>query len=129
MRFSRGYFLAFLAVLAIEIFIAIAVRDSIVRPFVGDVLVVVLLYCLVRALTRLPVRAAIGGVFAFACCVELAQWLQLGVRLGIPPKSILGVMLGTHFDPLDFAAYGCGALVIGWYEAKRRATPSQPQLG
>ena len=42
------YLSAFAALLLIEVLIALFVHDAFVRPFIGDVLVVAVLYCLVR---------------------------------------------------------------------------------
>lgn len=39
---------AFIVLLAVEIFIALFVHDSVVRPYIGDVLVVIVLYFFVR---------------------------------------------------------------------------------
>jgi uncharacterized membrane protein len=47
-RFSPRYFALTLLVFGIELFIALAVRDALIRPFIGDALVVVLIYCFVR---------------------------------------------------------------------------------
>lgn len=45
----RWYALAFGLLLLLEALIAVFVHDRFVRPYLGDVLVVVLLYCLARA--------------------------------------------------------------------------------
>ncbi|HIB66328.1 MAG TPA: DUF2809 domain-containing protein, partial [Phycisphaerales bacterium] len=42
---SPTYLVLTLLLLAVEVYIGLYVRDSFIRPFVGDMLVVVLLYC------------------------------------------------------------------------------------
>jgi uncharacterized membrane protein len=49
MRLHKRYLAAFFLLLATEIFIALFVHDKIFRPYVGDILVVILLYALVRS--------------------------------------------------------------------------------
>jgi hypothetical protein len=112
MRWSPRYALLFAVLLTIEFAIALHVRDRFVRPFVGDALVVALIYCAVRAVVDLRPRVAAAGVLAFACSVEVAQWLGLAERLPLEHLPAVRVALGTHFDPLDFVAYSAGALVV-----------------
>ena len=54
-RFSRSYFILSLLLLLIEIFIGAKMHDAIIRPFGGDFLVVIWLYCLVRSFWQWPV--------------------------------------------------------------------------
>ena len=112
MRFSRRYLLLTLVVFAIELFIALKVRDTFIRPFIGDVLVVVLIYCAVRTvLPTRPVPTALA-VLAFACTVELAQYFQVVSRLHLEHNAILRTAIGMHADPLDVLAYATGTLLI-----------------
>ncbi|HKP56616.1 MAG TPA: DUF2809 domain-containing protein [Polyangiales bacterium] len=119
MRISRKYLLLTLALFAVELSIALWVHDGFIRPFVGDVLVVVLVYCAVRSfLPGKPVKTALG-VFAFACAVELAQYFQLVARLHLEHNAILRTVIGTHADPLDVLAYALGTLLIIFAERFR----------
>ena len=49
------YIISFLVIFCIEVFIALYVRDSFVRPYMGDALVVVLVYSFVRIFIGLTV--------------------------------------------------------------------------
>ena len=85
--------LAFLAVavliLAVEIYIAICVKGGFVRHYAGDVLAVILLYALARAIFSVPPSNLPLKIFAFAAALELAQYLGAVQILGIENK-ILG---------------------------------------
>jgi hypothetical protein len=111
-RVSKRYSVLFVALLAIEVFIALVVHDQFVRPFLGDVLVVILIYCFVRALFAFPTVPALIGVFGFACAIEVSQYFDLVKRLHVEHIPVLRVALGTHFDPLDFVAYAVGSLIV-----------------
>ena len=50
----------------IEIFIALFVDDKIIRPFIGDAIVVVLLYCFVRIFLNMNYLKIAVGVLFFA---------------------------------------------------------------
>lgn len=104
-----SYFLAFIAILAIEICIALFVHDDFVRPYVGDVLVTVLLCCLCRAI--FPGFAPALPVFLFAAAVEGLQWLGLTELLGLQGTA-LGIILGSTFDWKDILCYGLGCLLF-----------------
>ena len=59
MNKSFFYAICFVVILVVEIIIGIYVRDSFVRPYMGDALVVVLIYCFIRifipnGLSQLP---------------------------------------------------------------------------
>lgn len=120
MRSMRiGYALACLLLLAIEVLIARFVHDSVVRPFVGDVLAVIVLYCGARAVTPLPLRAAALAAFACGCVVEILQGFAIADRLHL--TGALRILVGSTFDWLDFVAYGCGLALILWGERARAA--------
>lgn len=52
MNKSFFYAICFVVILVVEIIIGIYVRDNFVRPYMGDALVVVLIYCLYGFLFR-----------------------------------------------------------------------------
>ena len=45
-RFKKQYLIAAVLILAVEIVIGLFVYDNIIRPYVGDFLVIILIYCL-----------------------------------------------------------------------------------
>ncbi|MET0287217.1 MAG: DUF2809 domain-containing protein, partial [Polyangiales bacterium] len=60
-----------LALFLVEVAIALWVHDDFVRPYVGDVLVVPLVYFGVMTVHRGRPLRVLAGVFVFACIVEL----------------------------------------------------------
>ena len=91
------YAVAFLILLIIEILIGVSVQDSFVRPYLGDVLVVILLYCLIRIIIPERCRLLPLYLFMFAAGVEFFQGLNIADRLGIQSR-ILRTIIGTVCD-------------------------------
>jgi hypothetical protein len=125
MTFRPGYAIAALAIFAVEVLIALFVRDAFIRPYVGDVLAVILVYCAQRAVTRLGIAPAIAITLAIALAIELAQLLNLLDALGLRGNRFAATVLGGSFDWADLVAYGAGALIVAAAEAILRRRPPQ----
>jgi hypothetical protein len=86
-----------------------------VRPFVGDVLVVILIYYFIQSFWKIQPVKAMTGVFVFACLVEGLQYLNIVDGLGLRPYKLLVIILGSSFDWGDILAYAVGSgIVISW---------------
>ncbi|MDE6619656.1 MAG: DUF2809 domain-containing protein [Lachnospiraceae bacterium] len=106
--------------LIVEVFIALFVHDRIVRPYIGDLLVVVVIYTFVRiwlpdSVQRLPLY-----VFLFATGVEILQYFNLVELLGVEDNPFLRVLLGTAFDVKDIMCYAAGCVLVWIVERKIR---------
>ncbi len=104
---STKIFLALLVLLALEICIALFVHDSIVRPFVGDALVVILMFYFLRIFIQKHNHSLAIGAFLLACGVEFLQAFHLVEKFAIE-NPVLRIALGSTFDYWDFLAYGVG---------------------
>lgn len=102
------YLLIFFSLLATEIVIALFVNDAFVRPYVGDMLVTLLLCCLCRVIVPDKVRLLPVYVFVFAACVEIGQYFDLVALLGLEGNRILSIALGRTFSWLDLVCYAVG---------------------
>ena len=96
----------FAALLGLEIWIALYVHDRIVRPYIGDVLVVICIYFLVRTVDA-RTRLLSIPVTIFAFCVEAVQ--LTGVSEIIPEP--FSMIVGGTFDPADLLCYLVGGVV------------------
>lgn len=99
-------------------FIAIFIRDQFVRPYVGDFLVVILLYCFIRAFFQVPVVMAAAIVLVFSIAVEIAQYFRLVHYLGIQHSQVASTVVGGSFDWTDILAYLLGVVCILLLERK-----------
>ena len=114
-----GYALAAAVVFAVEVLIALFVRDAVIRPYIGDALAVVLLYLAIR-IFPVSVRTAIIAAFLTACAIEIGQYFHLIDRLHLRGHVWARFLLGGSFDLRDFAAYGLGAAVVALVEHLRQ---------
>lgn len=111
-RFHLRYFIFFMLLFIIEVLIALYINDSIIRPYGGDVLVVILIYCFVRAFFEVPVRASVMGVLLFSYLIEFLQYLNFVKLLGLENNALANVVMGNSFAWMDMLAYTLGALII-----------------
>ena len=112
---NRLWFIFGLAtVVGIEILIGQYVHDAVIRPYVGDVLVVVAVYLLVRAVWPKGHPRLALWVFLFAALVECMQGLGWGNLPAIRNSRLLRIMLGSTFDWRDIFCYavGCAGIAL-----------------
>lgn len=113
MTFNRNYFTLAALIFIVEVCIALFVNDKFVRPYVGDVLVVMLMYCFVKSFFTWPVKAVALGVLLFAFTIECLQYLNIVEKLGLTHSSLARTVIGTSFAWYDIWAYVAGyALVL-----------------
>lgn len=112
LRFNPRFFLFTLLLFVIEVLIAVYVHDNFVRPYVGDYLVVMLLYCAVRTFINASPLKIAPAVLLFAYCIELLQYFHLVDRLGLAGNTIARTVIGYGFEWLDLLAYTLGVISI-----------------
>ena len=112
-----SYFLIFCSLMAVEICIAIFVHDSFIRPYVGDMLVTLLLCCMARVVIPDRVRLMPLYVLLFAACVEIGQYVDVVALLGLEDNRIISVALGRTFSWLDLVCYAVGCVAASGLDA------------
>ena len=106
------YALLFGGLLLIEIGIALFVHDAFIRPYVGDVLVTLLLCCLFRVFVPQGVRLLPLYVFLFSAAVEIGQYFDMVKLPGLESHAFLSVLLGRTFSVHDLLCYAIGCLLF-----------------
>ena len=110
--FNKNYLILFIFILLCELYIGFFVHDTIIRPYIGDLLVVILIYAFLRIFIRnSPFKVALF-TFIFALVIEIAQYYNLIVLLGLDGNKIARTILGTSFSWIDILAYFGGFLLI-----------------
>lgn len=110
--FRKIYLLLTVILFVTEVCIALFVKDSVIRPFVGDVLVVCLVYCFLRIFLQGEAWKIALGVLLFAFTIEILQYFDYVKLLGLENNRILSVAMGRTFEWLDFIAYFVGFCLI-----------------
>ncbi|RYG03498.1 MAG: DUF2809 domain-containing protein [Chitinophagaceae bacterium] len=111
-KFSVRYFVLAILIFLIEVFIALYVRDRFIRPYFGDYLVVILVYCGVRAVLQGSVWKLAIGSLLFAYIVETMQYLRIVDRLGLADNIIAKTVIGYGFEWEDIFAYTLGIVTV-----------------
>lgn len=112
--------LAFLAVFvllfAVEVLIALFVHDDFVRPYVGDMIVTVVVWSFLRII--FPDRFKLMSLYVmfFAILVEVGQYFHYTELLGIT-NPVLVTMMGTSFAWADIACYAVGCVIAAVADA------------
>lgn len=112
LRFNKNYFLLAFLIFWIEVFIALYVHDAFVRPYLGDVLVVILLYCIVKSFFDWAVFPVAISVLTFAFTIEIFQYYNGITLLGLEKSSLARTVIGTSFAWLDLLTYIIGITVV-----------------
>lgn len=110
------YAVATVVLLAIEVFIALYIHDKFIRPYIGDVIVVVVVYTFVRIFIPERVRMLPLYVFIFAAGVEVLQLFHIVDILGLGSNRFMRILIGSVFDMADVICYGIGCVMLGIYE-------------
>ena len=110
--FDRKYFFLTVALFIIEVLIALFVRDAFIRPYVGDYLVVMLIYCTIRTFLNASVGIVALSVLLFSYSIETLQYFRIVDRLGLQNNTVAKTVIGYGFDWMDVVAYTLGTLTI-----------------
>jgi hypothetical protein len=115
LRFHLGYFCLALIIFLIEIAIA-KYMSGWVRSYLGDVLVIVLLYSTIVSVAALNKKAVVLFTLIVAFIIEFGQYFKLAELLGFAPESLAYVILGNTFSVEDLGCYTVGAILILLFE-------------
>jgi hypothetical protein len=110
--FNKNYFGSAVLIFTIETLIAIYVHDNFVRPYLGDVLVVILIYCFLKSFFKLPVLITALVVLAFSFVIEFLQFLNIVEKLGLEKSTIARTVIGTSFTWIDLLTYIAGIAIV-----------------
>lgn len=112
LTFNKNYFGVTILLFVIEVVIAVFVHDNFVRPYLGDVLVVILIYCFIKSFLKLPILPAVLFVLAFSFTIEFLQYLNIVKILHLENSKIARTVLGTSFSWIDLLTYLIGLIIV-----------------
>jgi hypothetical protein len=112
LKFNSSYFFLAILLFAIEVIIAVFVHDTIIRPYIGDFLVVILLYCMARSFLNTAVLPTAIAVLIFSFAIETTQYFHLVNVLGLQHSKLARVIMGNYFAWMDLVTYTAGIIVV-----------------
>lgn len=111
MNINIKYLIFTLVLLTIEISIAVFVHDQFIRPFFGDFLAVIFVYCGLCIFFQNSTKiATISLIIAY--CIEMLQYFKFIEITGLIKYKVLAVLIGNSFSWSDILAYTLGFLFI-----------------
>ncbi|HSP83085.1 MAG TPA: DUF2809 domain-containing protein, partial [Gillisia sp.] len=110
--FRKNYFILTLILFLVEVIIAAFIQDDFIRPYLGDVLVVILIYTFARTFFKIGTWKAIFLVVSFAFLVEFFQYWKLIEKLDLQDNPVARAVIGTSFSRLDLLCYLVGGVII-----------------
>lgn len=108
--------------LGLEVLISRFAHDRFIRPYAGDFLITIFLYCLVKSVARQPVKLMLACVLLGSYLIEVSQYYHLVARLGLAQSLVARLVLGSAFSWADMLAYTLGALLVLAVEQRRAGT-------
>lgn len=106
------YLFLTLLLLIVEVLIALFVHDNFVRPYIGDVLVTVLICSFLRIIIPKGVKLLPLYVFIFSAGVEVLQYFRIVELLGLSDNRFFSILIGSVFDVKDVVCYGAGCVLF-----------------
>lgn len=101
--------------------VLIAQTTGFIRHTVGDYLVVILLYFLVKSFFDIPTKKLAFGIFLFSFSVEILQYFSIVKHLGLQHNKLANIIIGNTFSFTDLLAYLLGVLTILLFEPTKKS--------
>jgi hypothetical protein len=111
-KFNIKYFTLTIILFIAEVVIAMYVHDRFIRPYFGDFLVTIFVYCGIKSFFDTPVGSTAVWVLLFAYAVEVTQHFRLVYRLGWGDSQLACAIMGTHFSFIDMLMYTFGIILV-----------------
>lgn len=112
LTFNKNYFILTLLLFFTEVLIALYINDAFIRPYIGDVLVVILIYCFVKSFFKFSVNNVALFVLIFSFTIEFLQYLNIVEKLGLANYKVARIVIGTSFSWIDLLCYTIGIVII-----------------
>ncbi|MBO9692605.1 DUF2809 domain-containing protein [Chryseobacterium sp.] len=113
LQFSLKYFILTAFIFLTEVLIATKLNNIFfVRAYLGDVIVVMLLYTFVKSFVKINDHKLILGILIFSFMVEFAQYFHVAEKLGFRPGSLMYIVIGNSFSWIDNLCYAIGCLIL-----------------
>ncbi|WBX71872.1 ribosomal maturation YjgA family protein [Tenacibaculum retecalamus] len=117
MKFNFKSFKTFILLFLTEVIIA--QTSGFIRHTVGDFLVVILLYFLVKSFFYISPKKLALSILIFSFTIEILQNYNLVKTLGLEHNKVASIIIGNTFSYGDLIAYLLGVITVYYIENNR----------
>ena len=112
MKVRLPYIIGSVLLVAVEVCIGVFYFSHFIRSYVGDVIIVWVLYCLFRSFVprKFSSYGVALGILAFSFAVEFLQKAHIADILGVE-NELLRIIIGTSYAAEDLWCYTAGTAV------------------
>lgn len=118
LKFNWTYFIIALVLFVIELLIVMYAHDQIIRPYFGDFLFVIFIYCSIKSLFDTSYLKTAIGVLIFSFLLEILQYFNFVNLIGLGHSELARTVIGTSFEWIDLIAYTLGIVFVIFVENK-----------
>lgn len=112
LKFDKKSFIIAIIIFLVEVIIALYIKDKIIRPFVGDILVVIFMYYFIKAFINIKVINIAIFTLIFSFVVEILQYFNFVEMIGLGHNKAARIIIGTSFSWIDILCYFIGFVLL-----------------
>jgi len=117
LQFNKTYIVLAYTLFLIELAIAFIIKTGFIRHTLGDYLVVILLYAIIRGCTNIKVCISALVVLLIAYSIELLQLTPILTYFNLQDSFTAKLIFGSTFHFSDLLAYTLGIITVLLIEA------------
>ncbi|WP_339752260.1 DUF2809 domain-containing protein [uncultured Winogradskyella sp.] len=117
LQFNKTYIVLAYTLFLIELAIAFIIKTGFIRHTLGDYLVVILLYAIIRGCTNIKVWISALVVLLIAYSIELLQLTPILTYFNLQDSFTAKLIFGSTFHFSDLLAYTLGIITVLLIEA------------
>ena len=112
LKFYKKSFIIAVIIFLVEVIIALYIKDKIIRPFVGDILVVIFMYNFIKAFINIKAINIAIFTLIFSFVVEILQYFNFVEMIGLGHNKAARIIIGTSFSWIDLLCYFIGFILL-----------------
>lgn len=105
------YLISFILTFLIEAVIAVFIHDNFIRPYLGDVLIIICVYLFFRTIFLDKFKYLSLYVLILAVLIETLQYFNIA-KIIAGDNKLVNIVLGATFDIKDIICYVIGYAII-----------------
>ena len=112
LKFNIRYFGLAIVLFLVELYIGLYMHDAVIRPYGGDLLIGIFIYCFLKSFIATRVKPTAVLVLLICYTAELMQYLHFLNHVGWQNSHWARMIFGTGFSWIDMLCYTLGMLIV-----------------